>query len=378
MNKKNKNVLFITLYRIFSRMYFYLPIIFPLLYYHGQNELEIEILLAVYGVSIVLLSGIVKYVTFKIGHKNALIFGELSKIAGLVLLMFYANNFEMSVIAQLVMGMGYTFIVGNDTVILQQTFSSENSVEYHRIQSITNGYMFISLLFSGVIGIIIYKYSPQIVLLISVMAALFSIISILFVSYQKVSILSIHKSNILLLNNSANNYYYLIRGMIFPIFVGLYPYLFFMLMKLNIIWFAMIIGAFSIAGYLSSKHLTNILKNLQFKMLTLGSYLIIIAALILLLFGNVYLCVLSSCLLGLASGCIRPLTIIKTDNKKYDIEKTLKVSEFNYGIMNAFILLSAGILLDYVRFNVFVLIFILLSAIYVVAKIYQQSEGDIQ
>lgn len=374
MDNQEKNVLLIALYRIFSRMYFYLPIIFPLFYVHGQTDLEIEILLAVYTLSIVLLSNLVRIVTDKIGHKATLILGELFKIISLCLLIFYADSFPISLVEQLMMGFGYTLIIGNDTVILQKIFKDTGSEKYQKIQAKTNSYMFLSLLFSGLCGALLFEYSSNLILFLSIIATIFSIISIFLMQY------TLEQPNIRSEISDraphvwAVTYYCLVRGFVLPIFVGILPYLLFVLMKIKMGWFAIIISSFTLSGFISSRYFSMLAKKYTFLVLAKYSLLLIFIAISLLLFKNLFMCLMATAMLGFVSGCVRPVAISKIDNQYFNTEKTLKQAEFHYGVLSTFVLLSAGILLKYLSFNRYVIALICMSAIYCYSRLYHQQQ----
>lgn len=376
MDNQRKNVFLIGLYRIFSRMYFYLPIIFPLFYIHGETDLEIEILLAIYSLSIVFLSDMVKLITTRIGHKTTLIAGELFKVLGIFLLIFHANDFVISITAQLLMGLGYTFVAGNDTVILQQTFKDINSEKYQQIQAKTNSYMFMALLFSGLCGALFFRHNSTLILILSMATAFAAALCILPIKYSPIThTLQLNKGNAPS-NKKAITYYCLTRGLILPVFVGILPYLFFVLMKIRMEWFAILISSFTLSGFISSKYLTRFAKKYTFLFLTKWSLLLIFVALALLLFKTLLMCFIATSLLGLLSGCVRPVTVSKINNELYSAEKTLKQAEFHYGIFSALILLLAGILLKYLSFDTYILILISLSAIYGYSRLFQQPKGD--
>ncbi|HAZ5370785.1 hypothetical protein LCD22_16065, partial [Staphylococcus aureus] len=141
----NKLILGIYLYRILSRAYFYLP--FLLIYFLAQNYsiMQLEILMATYGVA-AFLFGLYKEKIFRIYQiKDAykLIVSEVFKIIGLILLL-YPSHFYILLVAQLLLGLSYSIMAGVDTSIIKM-----NIKNHKLIQNKSNGYMFLSLLISG-------------------------------------------------------------------------------------------------------------------------------------------------------------------------------------------------------------------------------------
>ena len=371
-NYKKRNIIFVGLYRIFSRMYFYLPIMFPLFYFAGESVLNVELLLAAYGLSTIAFLPIAKIIIKHIGHKYIIEFGEVFKILGLIILIFYANNLFISFVAQALMGLGYAFIVGNDTMILQQTFGYENSGEYQSVQSKTNSYMFLALLFSGLIGAIIFKYSIKMVLVLSIFSAILSIIIIACINYKKVKIPKEELLPLHPVNKMAANYYFLTRGVILSMFVGIFPYFFLIKLHISIILFGVIISIFTLSGFYSSRYLAKYLKKYSFDFLTACSLFLALIGVSFLLSNSVYLGFSTAFIFGVLSGCVRPITVSKIDNKKYSVEKTLKKAELNYGIFSAALLAVAGILIEYISFSAFIISVITVLLYIVSLKVFYQ------
>lgn len=371
MNCRKKNILLISGYRIFSRMYFYLPIMFPLLYLSGESILHIEILLAIYGIATVLSLPMAGFAIKKIGHKYIIILGEILRIIGLIILTLYAGNLLWTSAAQIFMGIGYAFVVGNDTIILQQIFKQVNSEEYQSVQAKTNSYMFLALLFSGLIGAIVFKYNITLVLLFSIVAAILSILSISCLDFKKVDEFSKSASSELVKNDAAM-YYSLIRGVVLSFFVGLFPYFFLIKFNTDIISFGIVITCFTISGFLSSKYLARHLKRYSFDWLISRSSFLVLVGLSLFLLNNVYFGFLAAFILGGISGCVRPITISKIDNNFYSVEKTLKKAEYNYAILSAALLISAGVYIKYVGFYSYIISVIVLLFFLILFKTYYQ------
>ncbi|HCY0438239.1 TPA: hypothetical protein O7841_002921, partial [Staphylococcus aureus] len=85
----NKLILGIYLYRIFSRAYFYLPFLLIYFLIQGYSIIQLEILMASYGIAAFLFS-LYKEKCFKICNlkdSNKLVVSEIFKIIGLLLLL---------------------------------------------------------------------------------------------------------------------------------------------------------------------------------------------------------------------------------------------------------------------------------------------------
>lgn len=374
MSVIDRNILAITLYRIFSRMYFYLPILFPFFYLSGQSVQQIELLLALYGVSTALAITIAKKIVGNIGHKKALLIGEILKIVSLLIFIFFHKYFFMLALAQIFMGIGYAMIVSNDTVILQQTFKGKQKNRCSAVQIKTNSYLFLSLLFSGLLGALFFKYSPSLVMWISILAAIFSFFSILSMIYAKENNTLENRKVTLPVDNTVLIYYCFIRGMIIPVFIGGLPYFFFIIKKTDMIWFGAILSSFTLSGFFSSKYFVEYFKKYRIASLFIGSLALICFAYLLLLFGSLYLGLLTTILLGFLAGSVRPLAILNINTKKFDIEKTLNRAEFFYGLLSSLLLIFAGLFFKYSNFNDYIYLLVMMSFITGFIFIFQTKE----
>ncbi|CUD95443.1 major facilitator superfamily protein [Staphylococcus aureus] len=98
----NKLILGIYLYRIFSRAYFYLPFLLIYFLIQGYSIIQLEILMASYGIAAFLFS-LYKEKCFKICNlkdSNKLVVSEIFKIIGLLLLLYQNHRFIVVIISK--------------------------------------------------------------------------------------------------------------------------------------------------------------------------------------------------------------------------------------------------------------------------------------
>ncbi|ORN63150.1 hypothetical protein B8A18_15570, partial [Staphylococcus aureus] len=95
----NKLILGIYLYRIFSRAYFYLPFLLIYFLIQGYSIIQLEILMASYGIAAFLFS-LYKEKCFKICNLKGL------------LLLLYQNQYLILVVAQILLGLSYSMMAG--------------------------------------------------------------------------------------------------------------------------------------------------------------------------------------------------------------------------------------------------------------------------
>jgi hypothetical protein len=271
------------------------------------------------------------------------------------------------------MGIGYSMIVGNDTIILQQITKEYNKSEANLIQAKTNSYMFLALLLSGLIGVIIFPYNSSMIFICSIVATLFSIGSIYLMSYKFIVTKNLKINNVSQIDKEARNYYYVVRGFVLAIFVGVLPYFLFVINKSSIIWAGIVLSSFTFCGYISSRYLTQYIIQYNINNIFRISILCILISVLSLLFNNHYLGMPIALILGIVSGCVRPVTIAKINNNDYSVEATLNSAEYMYGILNTTILIMAAIVLKFFNFSFYVNSLVILILIFIVIHFYAQG-----
>jgi hypothetical protein len=162
---------------------------------------------------------------------------------------------------------------------------------------------------------------------------------------------------------------------VLAVFVGVLPYFFFLLMKTSMVWFGAILSSFTLCGFLSSKYLIHYFKEYSLTRLSVASIVGIGLAFGILLFNNMYLGIITTIVLGLLSGCVRPITIAHIDKTKFDVEKTLNKAEFLYGVFNAFILIIAALFFYWFSFTAYIY-FLVVICLTASAYIYLINQGE--
>src|SRR4051812_3353511 len=108
---------FLFAYRVISRLYFHLPVLFVLFYQRNSSVPGVEVLLALYGAAVAVVAGFVPAVTRRIGPKNAIIVGEACKVVGLVTI-GAGTSYVPEGVGQLLSGVGFSLTTGPDTGLL--------------------------------------------------------------------------------------------------------------------------------------------------------------------------------------------------------------------------------------------------------------------
>ncbi|HCU7341029.1 TPA: hypothetical protein OU911_002676, partial [Staphylococcus aureus] len=257
----NKLILGIYLYRIFSRAYFYLPFLLIYFLIQGYSIIQLEILMASYGIAAFLFS-LYKEKCFKICNlkdSNKLVVSEIFKIIGLLLLL-YQNQYLILVVAQILLGLSYSMMAGVDTAIIKRNITNEKYV-----QNKSNSYMFLSLLISGIIGSYLYGINIKWPI---IMTGIFSILTIIIirctlVENRELNLIGETKGKIKKFLPEEKFWilhYSFLRALILGFFIGFIPINIYNDLKLNNLQFISVLTCYTVMGYLSSRYLTKYLN----------------------------------------------------------------------------------------------------------------------
>lgn len=364
----NKLILGIYLYRILSRAYFYLP--FLLIYFLAQNYsiMQLEILMATYGVA-AFLFGLYKEKIFRIYQiKDAykLIVSEVFKIIGLILLL-YPSHFYILLVAQLLLGLSYSIMAGVDTSIIKM-----NIKNHKLIQNKSNGYMFLSLLISGIIGSYLYGINIKWPIY---MTGLFSILTILVILLTLVENVDCNikseskrkRKKLLADEKFWVLHYSFLRALILGFFVGFIPINLYIDLKLNNVQFISVLTSYTIMGYISCRYLT---RYLNYKFL---SEICLVIFLIIYTFQNIIAITIAILFLGISSGLTRPQTINELSNSS-NLAAILNYAETLYFIFNIAFLLIGGYLYSIGTIQYLMLFMSLLTFIYLLTLFYLRRD----
>ncbi|XKM13519.1 hypothetical protein RCS94_10915 [Orbaceae bacterium ac157xtp] len=345
----NKIKISISLYRIFSRAYFYLPFLTIFLYLKEYNIYEISLFMAIYGASSFLFSAFIKgKVQIALTPKCILVISELIKLIGLTLFIS-SNNVIVYGLAQASLGISYALGSGVDSVIIYQKLKDDAT----SFQSKSNSYMFNSLLISGLIGGWLFELNIYYPIMATIVCTIIGLIllSILLPNNTEPPKININNSNNNILFNKEEKKliinYAILRGIILSLFTGFLPYYFFVDLKIPSYIFILILTSYTLIGSFASKKISIYKGNKAiFFIITL------FISLLLFLLDNVIGIVIATAFLGASSGGIRP-TIVN-ELKQYSNQiYALNKAEMLYAIINfLFLILGGGLYYYYGFFSV--------------------------
>lgn len=355
----------IALYRIFSRAYFYLPFLVVYLYKKNFSILKIEVVMAVYGLSLFIFTFFFKKkIEMYWSNKLMLMMSELLKIIGLFLLV-NANQLIQFVGAQILLGISYSLGAGNDSKIIRECIHDDGT-----FQAKSNSYMFNTLLISGLIGSWLFSMNINYPFYATCLAAIFCVISCAFFLEGRnpgSENMSLDKNNILHdkgVTTTENRFiigYSFLRGIILTFFSGLLPFHLFVDLKVSILEFILILTSYTLVGSFSSKILP---KYVGKRNPLLISELALLVSLILFFSNSIILTTLGTVLLGVSSGAIRPIVVNNISNTKNSLSNLFDKMEIYYAGINIALLICGGILYQKYGFETIPILLILVLLIY--------------
>lgn len=365
----NKNIFLFYTYRIFSRLYFHVAVLFIYFYTNKLSIMNIEILLAIYGITLMLGSHWKNKIFLNVSEKYIISIGELIKAIGLFLFTIQ-SHIVVFIIAQVLSGIGYSLTAGTDSRLLKKILPNNDSDTYKSIESSSNSYMFLSFLIAGITGSILFELNPHLVFYGSICSNIICLITIWNLKVNKQSSQD-NKSNLQIDKQIINqfekfwiNYYAVSRAFPLAIFVGFLPYFLFVTVNINLYYFGIVLSLFTLSGSLSARFLVRIYKKVGYKQVLLITVLLTLFSMILLsIVTDLLLSIVVVALLGFASGGVRPLTVsnLTTENSNKEKQSYLFASmEKLYGFWNATLLVIGGILFNYLGFNGIMVLFTIL------------------
>lgn len=347
-------------YRIASRLYFHLPVLFVWFYQRHFSLPAVEVLLALYGLALVAMASVPSRLAARFGSRAVLAAGEVVKVAGLVLLAT-TSDFAAAAAAQVITGIGASLTVSLDSQLIRQYTS--NADENGRAQSVSQSYMFLAVMVAGITGAVIFAHAPRAVFWASAGASVLALATVLALpggdgdgqpapaQAQAGGEGSREGEAIPAAIRAWGGYYLLLRGVTLAAFVGFLPYYFFTQLKVQLAYFGAVLSLFSLAAFAAARLAPALVARSRPVVVVAGTIAASAAALAVFAAWRALPAGLAAItLLGLASGGVRPLTMGALGRSGLPRAVTARFSgrlETVYGLVNAGILLAGGLVLRY-------------------------------
>ncbi|HSK38955.1 MAG TPA: hypothetical protein VK943_04235, partial [Arenibaculum sp.] len=156
-------------YRIVSRLYFHLPVLFLHLFVVEMGLGRIIALLAVYGLTTTVTANLSSFLQPWLRLKEMVALGELLKGAGLALVIYGTSvggtDFWVVMAGQVVGGTGFSLAISSDGGLLRTITATGGAAGgnevFARTQSRSQSLMFMATLVAGCVGSILYDYEAH-------------------------------------------------------------------------------------------------------------------------------------------------------------------------------------------------------------------------
>lgn len=367
------NLLLFILYRVTSRLYFHLPVLFLHLYTAEIGFFNVIALLALYGLVTMATASLGTRLLPYLRQKNIIALGELLKAAGIVLTIagtrVAATDFWVVALAQVVGGCGFSLAISTDSSLLAKLATGSPPDTFGKIQARSQSLMFIATLLAGSLGGILFAYEAHWPFYASLLVALASALLIFLVRepWMPAAAAGAPRGAPPLVLQPGQlfwtRFYSLSRAFTMAPFVGFLPF-YFIMIGVDPFLFGAVLGLFTLSGFVAALYTGAFLQRFGINALlgvTVGSMLVAM-----LLFGcSTWLSrqgidyfpvgLLAIGLLGLGSGGVRPVTMGNINLAALSPpHRTMLLSgmERNFGVYNGLLLLAGGVLLVEFSFQV--------------------------
>lgn len=353
-------------YRIVSRLYFHLPVLFLHLFVVEMGLARIIALLAVYGLTTTMTASLGGLLQPHLRLKEMVALGEALKGAGLALVIHGTSvggtDFWIVMAGQVVGGTGFSLAISSDGGLLRTVTAARGNDLFAQTQSRSQSLMFMATLVAGCVGSILYAYEAHWPFYAALAATLAAGAAILLVREEKAPPAprpSGRGPADLGLDAGQRfwmNFYALSRAYTLGPFVGFLPF-YFIELQVDEFLFGSVLGLFSMAAFVAAWYANAFLRRFGLRALMAGTVCSMLGAM--LLFASCdWLAVrgvdyfatglVAVTLLGVGSGGVRPATMGNIDlGRLQPAYRTVVLArmERNFGIVNGAMLFAGGLVL---------------------------------
>jgi len=359
-------------YRVISRLYFHLPVLFLHLYNVEMGLYNVIVLLAVYGLITTVTSNLGSTLMPYMRQKDLVASGEMLKVVGLAVLINGTSlggvNFWEVLIAQIIGGCGFSLAISMDAGVLRNITASGGNELFTRVQTKSQSMMFIATLVAGSLGSILYDYHVHWPFYASMCVSLTSSLLVFMVHEEKKPAPPKKASAPgaagggkpkLQLDASQTfwmNFYSLSRAFTLAPFIGILPF-YFIELQVDPYLFGSVLGLFTMAGFITALYSNAFLKRFGLSALLAATLVSMVGSMLLFGFSEWFslhgidyflIGLVAIGLLGLGSGGVRPVTMGNINLAALPPEqrpRLLGTMERNFGVYNGILLFIGGYLL---------------------------------
>jgi hypothetical protein len=362
-----RSVRLFIMYRVTSRLYFHLPVLFLHLYTAEIGFYNVIDLLALYGLVTMVTSGLGTALLPYLRQKNIIALAELLKAAGLLLIIVGtwvgATSLWVIVLAQIIGGCGFSVAISTDSSLLRTITTGASADLPAQVQARSQSLMFIATLVAGSLGGILFAYEAHWPFYASFIVALASACIIFLIVEPApagaVGVAPGVKPGRLVLDGDQlfwMRFYALSRAFTLAPFIGFLPF-FFIMIGVDPFLFGAVLGLFTLSGFVAALYTGAFLKKFGLHALMFVTLASMLASMLLFGLSDWFsdhgidyfpVGLLAIGLLGLGSGGVRPVTMgninlaILAPPQRTTLLATM---ERNFGIYNGILLVVGGYLL---------------------------------
>jgi hypothetical protein len=356
-----QNIYIFYLYRFLSRFYMYMPLFIVVLIHFKLSYMQMSVVIAIHGLSIMLFKLPLKMILTVVVSKKIILFGgEIIKGIGLIGMVVSQGRLEWLISAQVINGIGFALTTSVESSLLYASMQYYDvKANFRQVEARSQGFSFVSVSIAGVIGSFIADIDLMLPIYISAIFSFLSSINILFfsemLSNKPVIDKKTHTTETTLASSMRKVYpillYYAFnRAVILTVFVFLFPIFLLQVFKIDIVFFGMILGIFSMTAYIVGHNIERLSKFLIATKLSLWPIVpfFLLLSVFFLISKNIYLLFAVPVLLGFSGICVRPLSVDRvnlliTENRSLVMSR----GEQFFGFLNALFVLILGFLLTY-------------------------------
>lgn len=352
-----------TAYRILSRSYFHLTILFVYFYDRQLSIPAVEAVLAVYGAALALAGPVVRPIAARLSLTATVGLGEALKALGLLLLAAPGGT-PVAVVAQIIAALGFSLASGTDSALLSELCRRDGE-DARGWESRSGSLTFIAALIAGIAGAVLYQVGRELPFILSaVMSALAAIVVVsVGRGLEHVAAPAGQPSQAAagrrgfgpVLRWSA--FYTVVRGSVLALFIGFLPYLLYVRLHASLPVFGLILGSYTLSGYFSARFAKPLVERLGARGTAVVSVgLTGLGLLVLLWQENVAGAAVATVALGAGVGGVRPMVVgavnaALADRPALERAAALRGNEARFAAFNTLLILLAGVALDRVPFS---------------------------
>ena len=339
-------------YRCASRFYLYLPVLVVILLEQGLTYTEAGLIVATHGLAMTLLRGVAVSASTRIGsRRDVLTAAELVKSAGVAGLAVGVGLLDGSLAvllaAQAVSGLGFAMASTAESSLLFEIAKDGGAEDrYREMESRTQGYAFLALLTAGVLGAVLATRNLELPVYLSIVPSVVAAGLLRLLRMPAHHVVAAPASVApapggtwwkvrpvadLVLAYAVN------RAILLTVFVWALPLMLFTDTGISLGFFGLILGLYSVTGFVLGKQTGVIVKRVgERRLLGVVVPAALVAGLALMAIGVDAVFVLVPVLIGAAAAIVRPVSFAAIARRAPEHRADItSFAERSFGLLNA-------------------------------------------